>query len=54
MNIFTAQGGPGEITLAPTLPGDIVSIPMNGPSLAIQSTSYLASTPGINIIRRTP
>ena len=49
MNTFTAQGGAGEITLAPTLPGDIQVLPMTGPSLFIQSTCYLASTPGITL-----
>lgn len=49
MNIYTAQGGPGEVTLAPTLPGDITTIPMTGPGLAIQGSSYLASSPGITI-----
>jgi len=49
MNTFTAQGGAGEITLAPTLPGDIQVLPMTGPTLIIQSTCYLASTPGITI-----
>jgi uncharacterized protein (TIGR00266 family) len=47
MNTFTANGGAGEITLAPTLPGDIQTLTMTGPSLMIQSTSYLASSPGI-------
>ena len=49
MNTFAPQGGAGEITLAPTLPGDIQVLPMTGPGLMIQSTSYLASTPGITI-----
>jgi len=49
MNYFTAQGGPGEVTFAPTLPGDVVSLPMTGPSIIIQRTSYMASSPTINI-----
>jgi len=49
MNTFTANGGAGEITLAPTLPGDIQTLTMTGPSLMIQSTSYLASSPGITL-----
>ena len=49
MNTYTAQGGEGEITLAPTLPGDILTIPMTGPSLMIQGSSYMASAPGITI-----
>jgi len=49
MNTFTAQGGPGEVIFAPILPGDIISVPLTGNSLVIQSTSYLASSPGINL-----
>jgi uncharacterized protein (TIGR00266 family) len=49
LNTYTAQGGPGEVTLAPTLPGDIASIPMTGPGLMIQGSSYMASSPGVNI-----
>ncbi len=49
MNTYTAQGGEGEVTLAPTLPGDVLSIPMTGSGLLIQGTSYMASSPGISI-----
>jgi len=49
MNTYTAQGGAGEVTLAPTLPGDITVLPMTGPAMMIQGTSYLASTPGISL-----
>jgi len=27
VNTFTAQGGPGQITFAPSLPGDIEMVP---------------------------
>lgn len=47
MNTYTAQGGPGEVTFAPILPGDIITVPMTGNGLTIQATSYLASSPGI-------
>lgn len=49
MNTYTAQGGAGQITLAPSLPGDVHNIPMNGPGLVIQGSSYMASSPGINL-----
>ncbi|HUT55038.1 MAG TPA: TIGR00266 family protein [bacterium] len=49
MNSFTAQGGPGEVTFAPTLPGDIISLPLAGPSIIIQRSSYLASSPTVAI-----
>lgn len=49
MNTFTAQGAEGEVTFAPTLPGDVASIPMTGQGLLIQGSSYLASSPSVSI-----
>ncbi len=49
LNTYTSQGGPGEVTFAPTLPGDIAHIQMTGPGLVIQRTSYLAGSPGVAI-----
>jgi uncharacterized protein (TIGR00266 family) len=48
LNTFTAKE-PGEVTLAPVLPGDIVHRQMNGETLFVQSGSYLASSPSIKI-----
>lgn len=48
-NTFTAKGGPGEITLAPALPGDITALRMSGETLLVQSGSFLASAPAINL-----
>ncbi len=48
MNTFTANGGEGEVTLAPTLPGDISKIDLNG-TVFVQSSSFLASTPAIEM-----
>ncbi|HEY3174663.1 MAG TPA: TIGR00266 family protein [Candidatus Polarisedimenticolia bacterium] len=48
-NTFTAAGGPGEITLAPSLPGDIQSVTMSRETLFIQSGSFLAGDPGIEL-----
>lgn len=45
-NLFTAEKAPGEVCLAPALPGDILNIPLDG-ELIIQGTSYLASSPDI-------
>lgn len=47
----TYRAGPqgGEITLAPTLPGDVVSLEMRGETLMVQSGSYLASSDGITM-----
>ena len=46
-NTFTSKGSPGEITLAPALPGDIASLTMGGETLYVQSGSFLASDPTI-------
>ena len=48
-NTFTAQGGPGEILLAHSLPGDIVSLPVPQSGLFIQSTSYIAAARGVHV-----
>ena len=48
-NFWKAGPQGGEVTLAPDLPGDIVSITMTGTPLMIQSGSYLASEAGIDI-----
>jgi uncharacterized protein (TIGR00266 family) len=48
-NTFTARGGPGEITLAPSLPGDIATMPLANATLFVQSGSFLASSPEINL-----
>jgi uncharacterized protein (TIGR00266 family) len=42
VSTFTAKGGPGEVTLAPGSPGDVVGIEMNNQVFKVQGTSYLA------------
>jgi len=49
MNTYTATEGGGEITLAPTLPGDVIVTQMKGNSLLVQSGSYLASSDGVEV-----
>lgn len=48
VNTFTAQGGPGQITFAPSLPGDIDQVQVAG-SLIVQSGSFLAGDRGLEI-----
>ena len=48
-NTFTAASGPGEVTFAPGLPGDIAVYQMQGQDLVIQQTSYLASATTVEI-----
>lgn len=43
MNTFRANADNSELVLAPTLPGDIVVMPLDGQELIVQSGSYLAS-----------
>ncbi len=44
INTFTCEGGPGEMTLAPALPGDLMHIPMAGGTMFVQSGSYICDT----------
>jgi len=48
-NTFTAQGAAGEVLLAQSLPGDMVTLDMTPNGYFIQSSSYVASTPNVNI-----
>jgi uncharacterized protein (TIGR00266 family) len=48
-NTFTAQDGPGTVTFAPTMVGDIAAREMRGESLFVQSGSFLASSPSIEL-----
>jgi len=48
-NTFTAQSGPGEVTFAPSLPGDTMVYQMQGQDLIIQQTSYLCSATTVEI-----
>lgn len=47
-NLFTSDRPGAEITLAPSLPGDIMTTPVNG-TLYLQSGSFLAATPQLDI-----
>jgi uncharacterized protein (TIGR00266 family) len=48
VNTFTAADGPGQVTFAPSLPGDITDLEVAG-DLYVQSSSYLAGGPSIDI-----
>lgn len=49
INTFRSADG-GELTIAPTLPGDIVHMPCgNGGALMVQSGSWLAADPGVEV-----
>jgi uncharacterized protein (TIGR00266 family) len=46
VNTFTSSGGPGQVTVAPSLPGDVTDLDVQG-DLYVQSGSYLAGSPGV-------
>lgn len=48
VNTFTAQQ-PGEVTIAPPMPGDIEALELQGDTLLVQSGSFLAATMNINV-----
>lgn len=48
-NTFTATRGPGEVTFAPSLPGDIRLRELHGEDIILQSGAYLASDPRVEI-----
>jgi uncharacterized protein (TIGR00266 family) len=48
LNTFEAEQ-PGEVTIAPALPGDILALELAGLTLMVQSGSFLASTPDVEI-----
>jgi uncharacterized protein (TIGR00266 family) len=48
-NHFTAQGGPAKVDLAPKMVGDIQVMELTGEKLYLQSSSFLASGPGIEL-----
>jgi uncharacterized protein (TIGR00266 family) len=49
MNIFSAPPGGGELYVAPTLPGDLLSLTLNNEKMMLQSGSYVASELGLTI-----
>ena len=48
-NTFTANNGPGEVLLAHSLCGDMVQLEMSPQGYFVQSSSYIASSPWVNI-----
>lgn len=49
MNTFTANSGPGEITFAPALPGDVLLVTLQNQTMYVQSGSFLAGAPTVQI-----
>lgn len=49
LNHFTAQQPNQSLYIGPTLLGDIMHYPLTGGTLVVQGSSWLASTPGIEV-----
>lgn len=49
VNTFTAQNGPGEVTLAPSTPGDLTHYRLQGNSLMMQRGAFLAHSEGVEV-----
>jgi len=49
INEFTAQGGPGELCVAPGPPGDMEHLYLNGQTVYLASSAFLAAGTGINV-----
>lgn len=47
-NTYNADSNGGELTLAPSLPGDMIVIPVQGGDFLLQSGAYIASEMGLS------
>jgi uncharacterized protein (TIGR00266 family) len=49
VSTYTAHGGPGELTLAPSTPGDVVPLALGGETYNIAASSFLACDPALDV-----
>ncbi|MBD2460947.1 TIGR00266 family protein [Oscillatoria sp. FACHB-1407] len=49
MSEFTAEGKPGELYVSPGVPGDIQHYYLNGNSLMVQSSGFVAASPSVEM-----
>ena len=49
INEFTAQGGPGEIGIAPGAPGDLRHVYLDDTTIYLQNSAYVASGSGVAV-----
>ncbi len=49
VSTFTALGGSAEVLLAPSVPGDVIGVELAGRALLVQSSSWLASSPEVQL-----
>jgi len=48
-NVFTAQGGPGEVLLSTALSGDMTILDVGARQWCVESRAYVASAPSVRI-----
>jgi uncharacterized protein (TIGR00266 family) len=49
VSTFTSRGGPGEVTFAPGMPGDIAALELNNQMFFVQSSSYMAGDVSLTV-----
>ena len=49
LNTYTGTGSGQRVDIAPSSPGDMVHIPMNGSVVKVQIGSFCAATPGVHV-----
>lgn len=49
INEFTAEGGPGEIGIAPGAPGALAHVYLKDDTIFLQSSAFVASAMGVNV-----
>jgi uncharacterized protein (TIGR00266 family) len=49
INEFTAEGGSGQISIAPGSPGDLDHVYLSNETIYLQNTAYLASDPAVTL-----
>lgn len=52
-NTFTAEGGRAEVLFAAPLPGDMAVLEVGRQQWCVQSSAYVASTPGVEVSTRS-
>lgn len=49
LSTMTAKAGPGEVTLAPSMPGDILGLDLAGETLLTERGAFLAAADGVEM-----
>ena len=49
INQFTAEGGPGEIGIAPSIPGDVAHQYLSDTTIYLQNSAFVACTSGVTV-----